>query len=119
MNYHLREVAAVKHDLADHYQVIVRGGQPDAALRLLRAYHETTERLRDWPLSGRVLQTSAGDLQDIRVCGLPAPFQAFQVFYLVLPEQQTIRVLAIIHTAMGPTQRTQRLAGRAADQPSS
>jgi plasmid stabilization system protein ParE len=112
MSYHLREVAQVRHDLADHYQFIQRGGQPDAAVRFLRAYHELTERLREWPLSGRAFQTEASDLQDIRICGLPAPFQAFQVFYLPQPEEQVIRILAVLHAAMGPARRSEELFGR-------
>lgn len=109
MNRRLYEVPGVDLDLADHYETIYRD-QPAAAERMLLSYHDLTERLRMWPLSGRAFETDVPELQGIHVSKLMSPFHAYQVFYA--PGDDGIRVLAVIHAATGEERRVQFLCSR-------
>jgi plasmid stabilization system protein ParE len=108
MRYRLREADGVIDDLADHYQMIVAGGQPAAADALLVAYDQLTDRLCDFPGIGHVFETDHPRLQNVRVRGLPSPYFSFQVFYTV--ERDVVCVLAVIHASRGPEGR-QRILG--------
>lgn len=111
MSLHLEETPGVYDDLAAYVETIERAGQPDAALRLLKAYHESVRQLRDWPRSGQVYRTTQEALpSDLRTRGLFRPFQDYQLFYRVDP--QVIRILAVIHGSIGDDRRRGWLADR-------
>lgn len=113
MSQRLYEVPSVDLDLADHYETIHKE-QPAAAERMLLGYHDPTEQLRMWPLSGRVFETAAPDFGGIRIGKLASPFRADQVFYA--PENDGIRVLAVIHAAVGEERRLKFLSNRTRDE---
>ena len=89
---------------------MIGGGQPAAAQRFARAYSHLTERLLEWPLCGRIYETDDPSLAGIRIGKIASPFQNYLVFYV--PEGGVVRVLAVIHGAMGDTERRRLLGGR-------
>ena len=110
MRYTLQEVHGVLQDLVAHQDVIISGGQPAAADRFAVAYGELADRLLEWPLSGRQYGSPDPALNHLRVGKLAAPFHHYSVFYTV--EGRVVRVLAVIHAAMGEASRRRLLQGR-------
>ena len=106
----LIQADGVERDLAGHVAVIVEGGQPAAAQGFLDAYESCTDTLREWPYSGFVLESPDPGLNHLRVGKLAAPFHHYSVFYAV--EDRVVRVLAVIHAAMGEASRRRLLQGR-------
>jgi plasmid stabilization system protein ParE len=82
-------------DQADYFE---QKGSPESAIRWDKAVHETIQSLRVMPHRGSpclLLESQLRDLRHIPVQG----FERYSVFYRVATDEQSLAVVAVLHTA--------------------
>ena len=106
----LKEAEGVRGDLAAIARSIEKGGQPDAAVRLLLGYEARVLQFCSRPGLGRIplyVNVSTGGL---RFAALPSPFGKFQLFFL--HDETVLRVIAVLHGSLGTRRRSETLRRR-------